>query len=258
MDIKQEVEEIEEDLDLLPSKSKDRYMNAENDFRSFMMERNVEVVDEGIVLMYLIKKSTELAPSGLYPLFSMLKSTITEQRLDNYYKVKEFLKTMTKGYTPKKSPTFSLEQCNEFINNSDPEIYLLDKVVAILGICGGMRRKEVHELSCEDVIDHGHYFEVNVRVTKNKVDRSFDILNKEGQPFLDIMKAYISKRPKKWDNNKFFFAYGRGKSSTLPVGINKIGTVPVRIAKYLKLDDPKSYTGHAFRSSKKSRVKVDD
>ena len=38
-----------------------------------------------------------------------------------------------------------------------------------------------------------------------------------------------------------------GKCENRPIGINKIGELPKRIAEFLKLPDPQLYTGHCFR-----------
>jgi len=43
--------------------------------------------------------------------------------------------------------------------------------------------------------------------------------------------------------------YQKGRCTTQPIGINKIGKFPMRIAQYLGLPNPHEYTGHSFRTT---------
>ena len=47
----------------------------------------------------------------------------------------------------------------------------------------------------------------------------------------------------------FFVYYNNGKCSSQVVGKNTFGNIPFKIATYLKLPNPKDYTGHCFRRS---------
>ncbi|KAL7299553.1 hypothetical protein TKK_0007631 [Trichogramma kaykai] len=57
----------------------------------------------------------------------------------------------------------------------------------------------------------------------------------------------MNLRPKKCPTNRLFLTYRDGKCTNQPVGINKIGSIPNAIAKFLNLSDPDLYTGHSFR-----------
>jgi hypothetical protein len=50
-------------------------------------------------------------------------------------------------------------------------------------------------------------------------------------------------------HDRFFLFYNNGKCTRQPVGINTFGQLPSKIAAYLTLEDPKTYTGHCFRRS---------
>ena len=68
--------------------------------------------------------------------------------------------------------------------------------------------------------------------TKTKTERTFVIAGKVSS-----------------DIKFFFLNYQIGKCVRQAVGINKFGSIPKEIAKYLKLPEPEAYTGHCFRRS---------
>lgn len=86
---------------------------------------------------------------------------------------------------------------------------------------------------------------VKIPDTKTKICRSFVISGN----FYKICKQYMEIRLQISDPqiNQFFLNYQRGKCTKQVVGLNKIGGVPKQIAEYLKLPDPKMYTGHCLR-----------
>jgi hypothetical protein len=63
-------------LNLLPQKSKDRYIKEFEKFRSWMKNINVNVVTEEVVAAYFIGLIEKYAASSLWSTFSMLKSTL--------------------------------------------------------------------------------------------------------------------------------------------------------------------------------------
>lgn len=79
--------------------------------------------------------------------------------------------------------------------------------------------------------------------TKTHIKRSFTITG----AFYEILKRYIVLRPDNTKSDRFFLNYQNGKCIQQLIGINKFGSMPKEIAKYLNLPDPENYTGHAFR-----------
>lgn len=235
MDLKSEVEKLKGNL--LPEKSKKRYLKVRHDFENWMRLSELTEINEDAVLVYLSKKSDSLAPSGLYSIFSMLKATLPNYGMEKYYQVKAYLKKNAKGHKPKKASTFTTEDFHTFISSADHITHLLHIVIVILGIAGAMRRKEIYDLEEEDVKDKRDFIEVRVKNTKNDLDRKFMIVNKKDIKFADIIRSYKSLRPKECKEKRFLFAYNKGKASNLPVGINKVGEVPLVIAKFLNLPD---------------------
>lgn len=49
------------------------------------------------------------------------------------------------------------------------------------------------------------------------------------------------------ENTRFFIGYHNGKCTRQSVGINTIAAIPKKIAEFLKLRNPLTYTGHCFR-----------
>jgi hypothetical protein len=66
---------------------------------------------------------------------------------------------------------------------------------------------------------------------------------------INLYRKYINLRPKKLSTMRLFLCYGSGKCTVQPVGINSFGKMPELIATFLKLENSKMYTGHAFRRS---------
>lgn len=205
-------------------------------------------INEEAVLEFLTQKFTAGVPTGVYSIFSMLKATLPDHHLDQYFQVKEFMKKISKGYKPKKGSRFTNEHLHAFVSTADQTTHLLNMVIIILGVTGAMCRKEIYDLEEENVADKGEYIEVSLRDTRTQKNRKFLIINQKVR-FADIIRSYMALRPEGWEEKRFLFAYSKGKVSMLPVGINRVGEVPGTVAKFLNLPDPERYTAHAFKRS---------
>jgi hypothetical protein len=65
-------------FNLLPAKSKERYLNVLERFRDWMRTKNVDVITEEVILAYFNGLMGKLAPPSLWSMYeySMLKSTL--------------------------------------------------------------------------------------------------------------------------------------------------------------------------------------
>lgn len=93
---------------------------------------------------------------------------------------------------------------------------------------------------------------ITIPETKTYVERRFTVIGEipvNNLNLLDIYRRYKSQRPKNIKTSSFFLQLRHGKCISQVVGINNFSRIPVQIAKYLKLPDPESYTGHSFRRS---------
>lgn len=117
------------------------------------------------------------------------------------------------------------------------------QVILIFGICGCLRCDEITNIKVEDVEDLTNKYLVSINQNKNDYAGQFVI----GKLFYDTVKKYISLRPSEKFSDRFFIKYAEGKCARSAIGRHKIGEVPEKIAAYLKLPEPKRYTGHCFR-----------
>lgn len=111
--------------------------------------------------------------------------------------------------------------------------------MCIFGVCGALRGTELTKLLTTHVQEYGNLYLVDVSKPKNKKDRSFTITGS----LYDIVKKYANLRPPNVDTDRFFLNYQNGKCICQVIGKQKFTQMPRRIAQFLQLPDPDSYTG---------------
>ncbi|KAJ8915302.1 hypothetical protein NQ315_014810 [Exocentrus adspersus] len=109
----------------------------------------------------------------------------------------------------KKSSVLSMENVKNFLKKAADADFLFMKVVMIIALHGACRAEELRLLKVDDVEDSGR------------------ILTEACRPSSTIY-------------------YKSGKCTVQPVGINTF-SIPKKIAAYLGLPEPNSFTGHCFR-----------
>lgn len=112
----------------------------------------------------------------------------------------------------------------------------------IFGIAGACRKQELVQLTTKDIEDLNTAAIIKIDSTKNYISRKFTITGL----FYNIYKKYAKLRPQTVQT-RFFLNYQNGKCTQQVVGINKMGSIPKTVAKFLQLDNPELYTGHCFR-----------
>lgn len=235
--------------DLLPAKSKRQYETAYGQFMVWRKERNAMKLSENVLLAYFGEKAKSVKGSTLWALYSMLKSTCNiKENVDigKYLKLISFLKKQMVGYRPKKSKVLTNNDIFDFMNKAPDDTYLLTKVLLIFGISGACRRDELVKMAVENVNDKGSVLIINIPASKTDKPRVFTITNPE---YIEVYRRYVALRPLYSDTSRLFLNYQKGKCTSQAVGINKIGSAPCQIAKFLKLENPELYTGHCFRRS---------
>jgi integrase len=101
-------------------------------------------------------------------------------------------------------------------------------------------------MKVQDVQDRGDVLVISIPDTKTNKPRTSCIT----EPlWVDIVKMYKSKRPPGQEIIRFFLFYSNNKCTKQPVGIHSFGSMPVKIATFLNLENPAQYTGHCFRRS---------
>ncbi|KAB0802645.1 hypothetical protein PPYR_04831 [Photinus pyralis] len=135
---------------LLPLKSKEKYEKEFETFTAWQSKHKIFTINETVLLSYFQELSEKYTPTSLWTKYSLLKSTfIVKKKTDisNYNQLIYFLKVKSdvksKGYIPKKSQVLTGDQVFEFIKRAPNDIYLLHKVVLVMGVFGGLRRDEM-------------------------------------------------------------------------------------------------------------------
>ena len=101
-EIVEEARKVSENL--LPSKSKEKYMNTYTKFMEWKTEKKVNSLSEIVLLAYFSELAEKLKPSSLWATYSMLRSTIScnnNVNIYNYSKLIAFLKRQSRGFQSK-------------------------------------------------------------------------------------------------------------------------------------------------------------
>ncbi|XP_048001904.1 uncharacterized protein LOC125238594 isoform X2 [Leguminivora glycinivorella] len=226
--------------DILPEKSKGRYMTTYENFITWQKEKNITSFNEKVLLLYFEEISSKYKPTSLWAIYSMLKSGLKRSHrvnIEEYYQLGAYLKKLSKGYVSKKMKVLSIQNVEKFINEAPDDRYLAIKVALILGINGGLRCKELSNLQTNHIENHGEVFVIKIPESKEFVIKG---------KYYKIMKKYQDLRIASASTNRFFQAYRNGKCRANVIGKNRFGIMPKEIAEFLKLPDPKSYTGHTL------------
>jgi integrase len=256
--LKRKAEEISEDL--LPNKSKVRYNDVYEKFLAWLREENVmpRDVSDDILLVYLSNLSKTNKSSTLWSKYSMIKSCLKlKQDIDasNFPKSIAFLKRQSVGYQPKKSSVLTANEVSEFMTKAPDNEWLLTKVALTLGVYGACRRDDLVNLNVNNVKDNGTYITIFLKDGKTHSNRTFTVTD-EDCPFkpCQIIRKYMSLRPPNIKVDRFFVGYRLGKCFAQVVGKNMFASMPMKVAKFLGLQNPESYTGHAMRRSSASML----
>ena len=123
------------DLELLPAKSRTRYMDTYNLFQAWKTAKNATSNSETVVFAYLSemantknKKNECLKPSTLWARYSMLKATMNiydKVDIGTYGKLTAFLKRKSTGYVPLKAKIFTENEIQRFLDIA-PDVLWLD------------------------------------------------------------------------------------------------------------------------------------
>ncbi|XP_051164650.1 uncharacterized protein LOC127283675 [Leptopilina boulardi] len=232
----------------LPDKSRVKYEATYDTFVTWQEKQGTQSFAEADLLSYFHQLGEKYKPSTLRSIYSMLKTTINNKKnidIKNYKQLLAFLKKKNTGYNPKKSEVLTSDQIEQFLKEADDTEYLDIKVVLIIGVYGACRGGELCNLIVDDVKDIGSSFLIKIPDTKTHRPRSFVIESEDYQ----LVKKYMDLRPKDVKTSRFFLNYQKGRCTQQVIGKNKIGHMPQKIARYLGLEEPESYTGHSFRRS---------
>ncbi|KAJ8918175.1 hypothetical protein NQ315_014041 [Exocentrus adspersus] len=234
-EIKQEAQEAT--LRLLPAKSKRVYEKkmVEFDNDNWRKKRSLGegAITEEVLLAYFFNVEKHFAASSMWTKYSMLKSMLKVHKgndISKYGKLTSYLKVGSRKYKTKKAKIPERNQIEEFLKKA-PDVEFL-QVALILGVAGACRCNELTFLDISDVQDKGSYLYVLIPDTKTNISRSFTVMEEAfSVNAVEMCRKY------------------RCKCTTQLVGINTISKTFSKVASFLGLPDPESFTGHGMRRS---------
>ncbi|KAJ8685475.1 hypothetical protein QAD02_021268 [Eretmocerus hayati] len=239
---------------LLPKKSAARYTSAYEAFMEWMRKNRATKLTENTLLVYMTELAETKKPPTSWSTWSMLRTSFNLKHnfdIKLFINVQVFLSRCMKGYKAEKSAVFTWDNFQDFLL-SDDNVYLLMKVLLIFGIFGAMRTAEmvnlkVHEvqriITQEESGVEDMKFVVYINDTKTDISRAFVV----GGEYVKWIDKYVKARKDGTPDDRFFVRYERGECVRQVVGKNWIRGVPQKIASYLLLPKPESFTGHCYR-----------
>lgn len=118
-------------IDLLTEKSKKKYETAYRAFMDWRTLNNFDSFSENVLLAYFKELSEKYKSTSLWAHYSMLRSKLiinNGTNIENYSKLRAYLKHLSEGYQPKRAKVFTPDQINKFINEAPDIVYLATKV----------------------------------------------------------------------------------------------------------------------------------
>ncbi|XP_037033165.1 uncharacterized protein LOC119083979 [Bradysia coprophila] len=233
---------------IIPTKSGNRYQQAYDVFRKWQEAHRTNSFDEKIVLAYFGAAAKKYKPPTLWSIYSMLKKTLLCKHnvdLVKHCRLRAFLKMRSDGYEPKKANVFETEHLRKFFLEAPNDVYLGMKAVMIFGLCSGSRGCELTNLTLDNVKDDGK--EVIVKIPMTKMKTKTAKLYVVGNDFAKIIRQYLDMRPASVTTDRLFLQWRKGKCIAQVMGKNSIAKIPKDVARFLKLPEPNSYTGHSYR-----------
>lgn len=242
---------------LIPEKSKKEYKRIYNDFKAYLKQINTSKISENTVhgyFIHLAKKKYQY--STLWKHYSALKKTFLVQDnidIEQFKKIIPYISSFRKDYVPKQSNVFEPEQIEKFMNDADNKTYLIHKIGFWFGLFGGMRiRDELSKLTW-DVIKESED-EIQILITSSKCDPGgsgfkFVVPKNENPKMCPVRYFKLFKETVPVDLRKgpVFRYFQNGSYTQRKIGKTFFGNIPCEIARYLQLENPHLYTGHAIR-----------
>ncbi|XP_037036078.1 uncharacterized protein LOC119074189 [Bradysia coprophila] len=227
-------------------KTLERYRMCYDVFIKWHESNAMAGFDEDVLLAYFNDVAKTNKFSTLMSMYSMLKRTLSKRHsidIGSYSRLMDAIKEHSVGYERAKPKVFTVEEINRFMVEAPDEHYLAMKAIMVFGVAGGFRCEELQNVKIDHVKDCGTEIIVTAPRNRRTVPEMFLISGE----FAKVVQKYMQRRPVKVTTDRFFLQYSQGGCENQVIGRNRFGIVPKEIAKFLKLDDYKAYTGHSFQ-----------
>lgn len=241
------VEIRDTNLDLLPSKSREAYETAYNNYTSWIKQKRISRPSSAtdlVVLRYLKELIARYAASTLFSLLAKLKATVgAHENVEvRWPKCEAYLAKEMKNHTPKKSKIFEKADLNTFWDEG-PDDMLVEKVASTVSYFGALRKCELRGIQMDHIsTKKGEGYNIFIKGVKTMTDRNILVPWHEGR----FLRKWIEMRPS-GAPTALMLCMRSGKLIKQPIGVNTLAEIPQRIAKWLNLPEPEKFTGHAFR-----------
>ncbi|XP_050307667.1 uncharacterized protein LOC126744318 isoform X2 [Anthonomus grandis grandis] len=143
---------------LLPVKSRQQYDREYGIFGIWKDANAIVQITETVLMAYFQELSEKYSPNSLWTKYSSLRSTLMVYKnidISQYHRLISFLKVKSKVYVPKKSKVLEEKQIINFIKKAPDDIYLVHKVILVMGVFGGLRRDKLVKMTIDDIEDRG-------------------------------------------------------------------------------------------------------
>lgn len=250
-------------LEVLPVKSKDKYLRHYQDFKNFEKEYPFDATLDVIIMDYIESlREQGLKISTIRSYVSAITTCLTneDKSLDpnTHKKIQLYFQQQGKREEPKQSSVFTAEEIQKFLSFPSTLSNLQLKVAAIFGLYCAFRISELHSITLNSFKEDNTRGCYDVVLASSKTNPSADNMY---IPFMDgninlkvivcsyisHLTAYLNSQTDVKHADCFWRTIRNEKFINSPIGINALGKMPSRIASLLKLPNPSSYTGHSFR-----------
>ena len=250
-------------LEVLPVKSKEKYLRHYEDFKNFEKEYPFDTTLGVIILDYIqALREQGLKISTIRSYVSAITTCLTndDKSLDpnTHKKIQLYFQQQGKREEPKQSSVFTAEEMQKFLRFPSSLSNLQLKVAAIFGLYCAFRISELHSITLNSFREDNKKGCFAVVLATSKTNPLSDIMY---IPFMDgninlkeiiysyisHLTAYLNSQTDIKDADCFWRTIRNEKFINSQIGINALGKMPSRIASLLKLSNPSSYTGHSFR-----------
>ncbi|XP_050298550.1 uncharacterized protein LOC126737616 [Anthonomus grandis grandis] len=133
-------------------------------------------------MAYFQELSEKYSSNSLCTKYSTLRSTLMVHKnidISQYHRLIFFLKVKSKGYVPKKSKVLEGEQIIKFIKKAPDDIYLVHKVILVMGVFGGLSGDELFKMTIDDIEARGTVLVIKVpkktKVLRYKVPKKLKL-----------------------------------------------------------------------------------
>ncbi|XP_037051840.1 uncharacterized protein LOC119085530 [Bradysia coprophila] len=223
-----------------------RYQKVYDTFIKWKESNGISSFDEDVLLTYFDELAKTLKSSSLWHMYSLLKRTLgiyNKVDMSTYKRLLGFLKEKSIGFDRKRGKVFSAEEISRFLMEAPDDDYLAMKTMMIFGVTGGCRGFDLLAVKIDYLTDYGNEIIVNIPDPKKNTAKLFVITG----DYAKFVRKYMQLRPAETTTDRFFLKYSQGECENQVIARKRILIVPKEIAKFLNLDDYKSYTGHSFQ-----------